>query len=40
MSKDELVTLARKSAKELKYLRQKAKRLEEHRKNMTSVGPK
>lgn len=40
MSKDELVNLARKSAKELKYLRQKAERLEEHRTKMTSVGPK
>lgn len=40
MSKDELVNLARKSAKELKYLRQKAEGLEEHRKKMTSVGPK
>jgi len=34
------LSLARKSAKELKYLRKKAERLEEHRKNMTSVGPK
>ena len=38
MSKDELVNPARKSAKELKYLRQKAERLEEHRKKMLPLA--
>ena len=40
MSKEELTNLARKSAKELKYLRQKAERLDEHRQKMTLIGPK
>ena len=40
MTKEELVNLARKSAKELKYLQIKVKRLEEHRQKMISIGPK
>lgn len=40
MSKEELVNLARKSAKELKYLQKKAKRLEEYKKKMVTIGPK
>ena len=40
MTKEELINVARKSAKEMKYLRQKAERLEEHRKKITLVGPK
>lgn len=40
MSKEELLNLARKSAKELKYLQLKVKRLEEHKKKMIALGPK